>query len=128
MRDIVHNIGIVTAIAPAVQTGQVTGTMADILGFESIAAVVHTGAIVSAGDFSIKLQHSDTTTAGDFEDCAATDIVGTFPATLEADALVKVGYKGNRRYLRPVLSKNGGTSIAAGVIFVKGHPHDAPVA
>lgn len=127
MRDIVHNVGVVTAIGPAVQTGQVTGSIVDLQGFESVAAIVQTGAVAGAGDFSVKLQHSDTTATGDFVDVGADALMGAFPGTLEADTVATVGYCGNKRYVRAVLTKATGTSIAAGVTFLKGHPHDAPV-
>ena len=40
--------------------------------------------------------------------------------------MVKVGYVGNKRYLRTVITKNGGTSIAAGAVLVKGRAARAP--
>ncbi|MEQ8309054.1 MAG: hypothetical protein RIA09_21200, partial [Hoeflea sp.] len=58
---------------------------------------------------------------------AAAHLVGTLPATLEANSVYKQGYIGYRRYIRTVLTKNSGTSIAAGVTIVKGHPANAPV-
>ena len=89
---------------------------------------INTGAIVTAGDFTTKLQESDTTTSGDFADVAAADLLGTFPASLAADSVYKVGYVGTKRYVRTVTTKNGGTSVAAGIMVVIGHPSDAPVA
>jgi hypothetical protein len=41
---------------------------------------------------------------------------------------VKVGYAGFKRYLRVVVTKNSGTSIAAGAVLVKGHAAQRPVA
>ncbi|NDV52169.1 hypothetical protein [Salipiger sp. PrR003] len=128
MRDIAPNIGVVQAVAPAVLSATATSAAIDLLGFEAAALVLNTGAIVSAGDFTAKLQESDTTTSGDFTDVAAEHLVGSLPATLEADSVYKQGYIGNKRYIRAVLTKNGGTSIAGGAVIVKGHPHDAPVA
>lgn len=127
MRDIAPNIGLVQAVAPAVLSATNTSAAIDLLGFESAVAVINTGAIVSAGDFTAKLQESDTTTSGDFADVAAEHLVGTLPDTLEASSVVKLGYIGNKRYIRTVLTKNGGTSLAAGVVIVKGHPADKPV-
>ncbi|MAW86507.1 MAG: hypothetical protein CMJ42_08270 [Phyllobacteriaceae bacterium] len=128
MRDLANNIGAVQAITPAVLSATVTGSALDLQGYESAAVIINTGAIVSAGDFTAKLQESDTTTSGDFADVAAADLVGTLPAALEADSAYRQGYTGNKRYLRVVITKNGGTSIAAGAVLVKGHPHEAPVA
>lgn len=128
MRDLKSNIGVVAALAPAVLSATATGAAVDLAGFGSAVAVVNTGAIVSAGDFTAKLQESDTTTSGDFTDVAAGDLLGTFPASLAADSVVRVGYIGTKRYIRLVVTKNGGTSIAAGAVVVKGHPAIAPVA
>lgn len=128
MRDIAPNIGVVQAVAPAVLSATNTSAAIDLLGFDSAAVVINTGAIVSSGDFTAKLQESDTTTSGDFTDVAAEHLVGDLPATLEADSVVKQGYIGNKRYIRTVLTKNSGTSIAAGAVIVKGHPTEAPVA
>lgn len=127
MRDLKSNIGVVQALAPAVLAATVTGAALDLLSFGSAVLVVNTGAIVGAGDFTAKLQESDTTTSGDFTDVAAGDLHGSFPASLAADSAVKVGYAGHKRYVRLVITKNGGTSIAAGAVLVKGSPAEKPV-
>lgn len=128
MRDISHNIGVKNALSPAVQAATIKGTAIDTAGFNSVAFVVNTGAIVSAGDFTATLQESDTTTDGDFTNVTAVDQTGAFPASLAADSSVKAGYIGNKRYVRVVLTKNSGTSIAAGAVAVLGHAADRPVA
>lgn len=128
MRDLANNLGGVPAITPAVQAATASGAPIDLRGFESVAVFVNTGAIVGAGDFTAKLQESDTTTSGDFTDVVAADLVGALPASLAADSVVKVGYIGGKRYVRVVLTKNGGTSIAASAVAIKGHAHMAPVA
>lgn len=127
MRDLANSIGAEQVVAPAVLSATNTSGAVDTLGFGSIALVIHSGAIVSSGDFTAKLQASDTTTSGDFADVAAADLVGEFPASLSADSVVKVGYIGDKRYLRTVITKNGGTSIAAGVVAIKGRALDRPV-
>ena len=128
MRSIEPNIGALQVVAPAVLSATNTSAAIDLKGFNSACLVINTGAIVSAGDFTAKLQESDTTTSGDFTDVAAEHMTGEFPASLAADSVVKVGYIGHKRYLRSVITKNGGTSIAAGAVLVKGHPGEAPVA
>lgn len=127
MRDFSNSIGVVQAVAPAVLSANNTSSAIDLLGFGSAALVLNTGAIVSSGDFTASLQESDTTTSGDFTDVAATDLVGTLPATLEASTVYKQSYIGNKRYIRTVLTKNGGTSLAAGAIIVKGNASERPV-
>lgn len=128
MKDIHSRMAVVQALAPAVLSATNTGAALDLQGYNAAMLVVNTGAIVSAGDFTTKLQESDTTTAGDFTDVAAADLNGTLPATLEANSTYKVGYRGTKRYLRQVTTKNGGTSIAAGIVLIKGYGHDNPQA
>ena len=127
MRDLSSNIAAVQAVAPAVLTATNTSAALDLSGFGSAAVVINTGAIAGSGNFTPKLQESDTTTSGDFTDVDAAHLIGEFPAALAAASVVKVGYVGHKRYVRTVLTLNSGTSIAAGVVIVKGHPADAPV-
>jgi len=128
MRDLASNLGAVLALSPAVQAATIKGNAIDLLGFSRAMIVVNTGAIVGAGDFGAKLQDSDTTTDGDFADVAAGKLQGTLPATLNADSSVKQSYLGTKRYIRVVLTKNGGTSIAAGAAAILADPASAPVA
>ena len=90
--------------------------------------VVNTGAIAGDGLYALALQESDTTTDGDFADVADKDLLGSLPAALEATATYKQGYKGTKRYVRAVITKTSGTSIAASAVIVRGHPASAPVA
>jgi hypothetical protein len=128
MRDLASNIGAVLALSPAVQAATIKGNTIDTNGFESVAFIVNTGAIASAGDFGVKLQESDTTTDGDFTDVAAGDLVGTLPATVTADGSFKQSYIGHKRYVRLVATKNGGTSVAIGAVAILGGAHQRPVA
>lgn len=118
MRDLISSIRTVQAIAPAVQSATVNGPAIDLRGAGRGAFVLNTGAIVTGGDFSAKLQESDTTTAADFADVAAGEVDTNAPATLAADSTYKLGYRGYKRYVRLVLTKAGGTSIAAGAVAV----------
>lgn len=128
MRDFASNIGVVAAVAPAVLSATNTSNPVDLLGFNAAAVIITTGAIAGDGDFTAKLQESDTTESGDFADVAPADLVGTFPASLAAASVVKVGYIGNKRYLRTVITKNGGTSIAASATVEMGAARLRPVA
>lgn len=128
MRELYNDIGLVSATIPAVLSATTTSAAIDLAGFDSATVLINTGAIASAGDFTAKLQESDTTTSGDFTDVAAGNLVGSFPASLAADSLYKVGYSGTKRYVRTVATKNSGTSIIAGIFIAKGHPLTGPVA
>ena len=128
MRDLFSNIGGQLALAPAVQSAAAQGPVIYTKGFDSIALIVTTGAIVGAGDFGVKIQESDTTTGGDFTDAAAEVVDTNAPATLAAASAYKLGYRGFKPYVRLALTKAGGTSIAAGAVAVLGNAGDRPVA
>ncbi|MFY7761004.1 hypothetical protein [Aquidulcibacter sp.] len=126
MADIHSNIGPVTAITPAVITATTTGNGLDLAGYATASLVISTGAIVASGNFTAKLQESDSQGSG-FVDVPAAGLIGTFPAVLAADSVVKVGYLMNRRYVRCVVTLNSGTSIALAAVLVRGNPQTAPV-
>lgn len=128
MKDLHSHLSPIAALIPAVVSATATSAAIDLQGFNSAEVFVQTGAIASAGDFTTKLQHSNTTTSGDFVDCVAGELLGAFPASLAADSVYRVGYRGAKRYLRTVTTKNGGTSIIAGIAVLRGHPTDTPVA
>ncbi|MBB3289902.1 MULTISPECIES: hypothetical protein [unclassified Rhizobium] len=126
MRDIVHNIAARQAIAPAVQTAAADGVSIDTLGFNSLAFVFTTGAIAGAGDFGVKLMDSDDNAT--FTDVDDGELQGDIPSTLAAATTYKLGYLGFRRYVRPSVTKAGGTSIALAALAVLGDASIRPVA
>ena len=128
MKDLVSKLGAVQALAPAVVIATATADPIDLQGFNSAMVLINTGAIAGAGDYTVSLEESDTTTGGDFTAVAAANLSGSFPASLAANSVYKVGYKGTKRYVRTVTTKNSGTSIAAGIVVVKVAPADAQVA
>lgn len=126
MRDLVHNIGVVLAIAPADVAANTNGASIDLLGFDSVAFIVTTGAITGAGAFTLKLQESDDGAA--WADVPANLYQAPISGNLAATSTVKTGYRGYKRFVRPVLTKGSGTSIFASVIAIKGNAADKPVA
>lgn len=128
MKDGISGIGVVSTLVPVDYAATTKGTAVDLQGFNSATLVVNSGAITSAGLYDVKLQHSDTTTDGDFADVAAGDKIGALPTALAASSVYKQGYKGSKRYIRAVITKQSGTSVVAGAVVVRGHPYDAPVA
>lgn len=128
MKDSYSHLGPVATLAPLVHTATLKGTAVDLQGFKSATLVINTGAIAASGLYDIAMQESDTTTDGDFTAVAADDLLGTLPAGLAADSVYKQGYKGNKRYVRAVITKQSGTSIAASAVVVRGHAEDSPVA
>ncbi|OYX01251.1 MAG: hypothetical protein B7Z14_06685 [Bosea sp. 32-68-6] len=126
-RDLYSNIGLATAILPAVKSAAGDGITVDTKGYASLTFVITTGAIASAGDFGVAVQDSDASGSG-FTAAGADFVDSNAPATLAADSVYKVSYRGNKRYARLQLTKAGGTSIALGAVAVLGHPEVSPVA
>lgn len=127
MKDLYSNVGVVAAVVPAVLTATNTSAAIDLQGFDGALVMIQTGAIAGAGDFTPKLTEC-ATSGGTYTDVAAADLNGTFVASLAASAVYKVGYRGNKRYIKTVLTLNSGTSIVAGAVVIKGNPANGPVA
>lgn len=122
MSDLKNNIAAVLALSPAVHTAtKADASIIDLQGAGSATVIVNTGAIVGAGDYTISLRHGDAADLTGDAAASGDDLLGTFPASLAADSAYSVGYRGGKRYVRVVITKNSGTSIAAGAVVVKGH-------
>jgi hypothetical protein len=128
-KDSYSNVSVVASLVPAVQAATLKGSTVDTQGFSSALLIVNTGAIAGSGLYVMSLEESDTTTDGDFTTVAEADSIGdALPESLEASTVYRLGYRGSKRYVRAVITKTSGTSIAAGAVFVLGMPHLAPVA
>jgi hypothetical protein len=129
MRNTVYsNTGVELALASAVQAASVKGPGIDLLGFESVAFALSTGAVVGDGDFGVTLQESDDDVDGHYTDADASVIDTNAPASLAASSAYKLAYRGFKRFARLSLVKAGGTSIAAGATALLGNASTRPVA
>jgi len=126
MRDLYSNISAVQAIAPAVQTDDVDSDAIDLNGSKAVAFIVNTGAIAGDGDFGVEVEESDASNSG-FTAADAAFVDTDAPDTLEENSTYRLGYRGNKRYVRLALTKAGGTSLALGAVAVL-DPLDRPVA
>lgn len=142
MRDIISSIGLVSVIAPAVLTADSTPAVLDLDGFDSAALLIHVGAggitFTGTNKVEFKLTHSEDDVT--YEAVAADDVQG---ASVSAGGIVhalvsahpdptitKVGYVGNRRYLKLLADFSGtqGTGTPISVTLIKGNARHAPVA
>jgi len=139
MRDMISNIQLIRG---AVQT--LSGTTAnasaliDRLGFDALTVFLETGTVTDAGTasgFTMKLQHSDTTVATDFADVDTADLVenstGATTVAVTSDAnddILKngVGYIGNKRYVRALVTGTTLTDAEVQILAVLGKPSIAP--
>src|SRR5512141_2751942 len=82
MKDLIHDLLPVKTLTPIVgnTTAEGTGDAVDLAGFDAALMLAHvgvSGASLAAGlKWTVQFQESDTTTAGDFTDIAAADLLG----------------------------------------------------
>lgn len=120
--DLKSNISPALALAPEVLSATKSDApVVDLRGADSATFVIVTGAIAGAGDFTPSIRHGDAADLSGDAAATADELIGALPASLAASSVYHVGYRGNKRYVRLVLTKNGGTSIAAGATVVRGH-------
>ena len=137
MKDLSNNISPAVSLAAAVRSAAANGTGVDLQGYESATVLVDVGAegdtLSSSVHFEVSLEESDDNST--FTDVAQASIIdGTIASGgifLKLDGttggdpdttggIFRVGYVGNKRYIRVVLAKTGthsnGTPIGAMVV------------
>lgn len=122
----------VTPRAPTASGTAIKGTALDRTGFDSCTLALQTGATSGTPDsFSVaaKLQHSDTTTDGDFTDITGAAVTPITAAN--AIASVDVNLAGVKKYIRAVVTPTyvGGTtpSVLLSAAIVEGGAQSLPV-
>ena len=137
MKVLSNNISPAVSLPAAVRTAAANGTGVDLQGYESATVLVDVGAegdtLSSSVHFEVSLEESDDNST--FTDVAQASIIdGTIASGgifLKLDGttggdpdttggIFRVGYVGNKRYIRVVLAKTGthsnGTPIGAMVV------------
>ena len=141
--DMISEINLTQAAAQTLSgTTANASALIDMQGYESLTVYLITNTVTDAGTaagFTAVIHHSDTTVAGDFAACTAAQLIPnsagatTLTVTLDTadDVLVAgVGYRGNKRYVRVVITGTTGTDAVVRVLFLRGHnaSASAPVA
>lgn len=129
LRDLYHNALVKTSLAPSVRVnGAVNGTSVDLRGYDAALVSVAFGAYTD-GTHTPSLEHS--VDGATFSVVAASDMNGSFAAVNSsggANTIQSVGYLGQQRYVRVVMTVTGATSGAASYAgVVVGQPRSAPV-
>lgn len=129
MKDLVSHLKIVQSLAPAARTASANGATVDRRGFNSCVFKIEAGAYTD-GTHTPKAQESDN--GSDWTDVAAADLSGSFTAIAgsgQQNAIYTVGYKGTRRYVRPVITAAGTSSGAVtSAAVILSHAESVPVA
>lgn len=134
MKDMHSNISVLHAITPAAvgTTGIAGGKLSGILdrqGFESVEFAIMSGASATVADTITPIVYEAAATDDSFTSVAAADLLGDETAlTLTAAKSTRIGYRGNKRYLKLRLYGTGTATAIVAAVAVLGNPHQAPVA
>ncbi len=136
MRDQMNHIHPVRAISP-VSVADNTAAVSEIIdtrGFDSLTFVIATGSLADAdATFAVLVEDGD---ASDLSDNAAVSddhLVGTEALAGftfgDDNETRKIGYVGNKRYVRLTVTPTGNASAALiAAVAILGHPHRQPTA
>jgi hypothetical protein len=128
LRDLRSQINAALSLNPAARTATANGSSVDLQGFGSAALFVLFGTWTD-GTHTPSLQDSDDGTT--FTNVATVDMDGAFTAVSSAGGngtVQRVGYLGNRRFLRIVMTITGATTGAvSSAIVVRGAAAQQPV-
>lgn len=136
-KDLHNHIDVKRGISPAAAVTDNTAVVSEIVdtaGFESAEFIILTGSLADAdATFTVLVEDGDASNLADAAAVADAHLLGTESLagfTFAADnATRKIGYAGNKRYVRITItpSANTGNAFIAGA-WVLGHPHNAPTA
>jgi hypothetical protein len=136
MRDLYNNVAVRRAISPvsvADNTAAVSQII-DMLGFASLMFAILIGSVADAdATFAVLIEDGD---ASNLSDAAAVDdlqLLGTEAGAAfqfdDDNEARKIGYTGDKRYVRLTITPTGNASAALiSATAVLGHPDVAPVA
>ena len=136
MKDLASNIDVKRVISPvsvADNTAQV-GQIIDRRGFDSVTFLIAIGSVADADTtFTVLLEESDDSGMSGGNAVADADLIGTEAlAGFQFDddnECRKLGYVGNKRYLRLTITPaNNASAALLAAVAVLGHPSLAPTA
>lgn len=122
-RDLKSNVDVVESLAPASRTAAVNGTGVDLGDYNSAMVVIQAGAAGGTSpSFTFEVQESDDNST--FTAVADADLDGSEPVITAAQAAVRIGYKGAKRYIRAAITTVSGTSptLLCSAAVVRGTP------
>lgn len=130
MKDLKSNLNLAGTLFPAARTASANGTGVDLQGYQGAMAALTTG-VITDGTHTVALEESDDNSV--FTAVAAADLIGAFTALTTAasddNSVQRVGYIGNKRYIRAAVTVAGATTGGIyGVTIVRGAAALAPLA
>ncbi len=136
MKDLHNQIKVSRALSP-VSTSDDTPLVTQIIdtkGYESLEFLIALGSLAdSNATFTVLMEDGDDSGLSDHASVADENLLGTealasFLAASDDDSTKKIGYRGNKRYVRMTITPSGnGSAAVLSVVAVQGHPLAAPV-
>lgn len=102
----------IKVLVPAAgRTTSATGAAVDLQNYinpggRQMKALLDVGVITTAGTLDVKIQHSDTTTAGDFADISGA----TFTQVTASTGAEAIHFRTNKRYIRALATFGASTN------------------
>lgn len=117
-----QNFAILTLFGAAARTTSADGTAVDLQGYvnpggRAMKAYLDVGAITTAGALTMKIQQSDTTTAGDFTDITGAAFTG-YTVTQTTATNQSIHFVATKRYVRAVAGFTNGGGHSFGVYLL----------
>ena len=144
MKDLYNNIAVSMDFEAQTITATQTAVEIDLAGCNSAVFLIafgeEGGTLSGSLGWTVTMTHADddgTGSAGDYANVEAKDVQGVTPSsgiiiTLDAAAedstVYKVGYVGDKRFVKLLLSEVGTTTgIPVAILTIKSHLQDVPV-
>ena len=137
-RDIHNSMIVTSAIAPVADAGTTSGAIIDTNEADSLE-FVGVLANLAGGTFDLSIEQGDDPTLADVTTANVNDVLGAGDIvadgtpgpgviSLDADGEFKIGYVGDKRYVRVVLTEVGGATGDLAALSVQEHLHRSPAA
>lgn len=127
--DIHNSTHFSRGVSPVATAGDDTAVVSQVIdraGFEGVEFVILTGAIPDANvTYAVLVEHGDTSAVSSGA-VADADLIGTEAGAAfifdDDDQIRKIGYKGNKRFVRVTMTPTGntGATLIAGVWVLSG--------
>ncbi len=137
LRDISNSLKVSTAISP-VNAGSgdtpIVSSIIDTKGFDSLMFAIAMGSLADANaTFTTLVEDGDSDTLADNAAVADAQLDGTEAGAsftfAHDNSTRKIGYHGNKRYVRLTITPSGNTGdVYLSAVAIQGHAHAEPVA
>jgi len=134
MKDLLNNIAVLRVLSPGTvsdDTAQV-GQIIDRKGYDGLTFAIATGTLADTNaTFAVLVEHGAAANLSDAAAVPDSQLLGTEAlagfAFGDDDETRKIGYVGDKRYVRLTITPSGNADAAAlAAVAILSHPHSAP--